>query len=122
MACAAPQQGTFMAPRDAASHRTALIGIWAACQGSLVPPLPNEVGIEFSPDGGCYRLTRDDGVVQRHLGFTGAGAWSIVGATQLNLDFHFGGSVYVLPLFASTPRQMSANNSGAYSGVWARSP
>lgn len=122
-ACQTPEQGLRLTT-TVAQMRSALIGLWATCQGSLLPALPNEVGQEFAANGDYFTLKRENGVLRRELGFHGAGCWWVLPdyATQVNIEFNFGGTVIVHPRFALSPRKTTMSNNGVYDGVWAAAP
>jgi hypothetical protein len=114
---------------DASAARSALIGRWLTCRGSVFGSR-DEVGLEIKADGTWHKLNPEsEGIVSEGRGFDREGTWKLLdlggangpGSFQVTLE-HSGGFIYS-PLVADTsPRRLRLDNNGVFSGEYAIDP
>jgi hypothetical protein len=116
-ACAVAESGQRTVSTMAALQGE-MTGIWARCEGGVLPLLEDEIGLEYAANGEWYRLVRDANGIRRSLSDTGK-TWSAVSHSQINVSSS-AGTLITSPTFSLTPNKMRQSNNGVFTGTWSR--
>jgi hypothetical protein len=114
--------------------REQITGQWLECGDirlweTLDPP--NQVGIEFTPDGRWFTLLKDaSGTVMRGSGFDNEGTFwvllargSVPGVYSVNMSrIGRGGQIALFPAFSDSPRKMRLHATNNWTATYVAAP